>query len=232
MRKDEHGNEIKESNAKIVKWSDGTMSLYLGNEIFDVEKDKIPDHNHLYIRQGPGLQAQAVFKEKLVFRPFSTDTLTHRKMTMNMADKSNKAQKVKVIADVGSNPEKEKQESIRREEERLRANARRESHQRRVRDRPRVTGLSSNFLEGVMIQMMMSRWLPSRRIIREPLIPVVPALGPIIAVAMPLIRMKKHKLGRRPRESGMPKLTVMSPSLKEKVGVLRKVRHLLPRGRS
>lgn len=84
------------------------MSLYLGKEIFDVESQKVMDHNHLFIRQGAGLQAQSVFTDKLVFRPHSTETLTHRKVTLNMADKSNKAQKVKVMTDVTDNPETRK----------------------------------------------------------------------------------------------------------------------------
>ncbi|KAL0168985.1 hypothetical protein M9458_037207, partial [Cirrhinus mrigala] len=67
-RRDEEGNEIKESNARIVKWSDGSMSLHLGNEVFDVYKAPLQgDHNHLFIRQGTGLQGQAVFKTKLTF---------------------------------------------------------------------------------------------------------------------------------------------------------------------
>merc|ERR1740137_261697 len=33
---DKEGNAIKESNARIVKWSDGSYSLHLGSEIFDV----------------------------------------------------------------------------------------------------------------------------------------------------------------------------------------------------
>lgn len=85
------------------------MSLYLGNEIFDVHPQPIQDHNHLFVRQGAGLQGQSVFKTKLTFRPHSTDTLTHRKMTLSMADRSNKTQKVKVLAAVGADPEAQKQ---------------------------------------------------------------------------------------------------------------------------
>lgn len=33
---DKEGNAVKESNAKLVRWSDGTFSLHLGSEIFDV----------------------------------------------------------------------------------------------------------------------------------------------------------------------------------------------------
>jgi len=108
-KRDEEGNEVRESNARIVKWSDGrcvlccvcvwvwggggnalcseqvallsvvlnvffilychSMSLHLGNEVFDVYKAPLQgDHNHLFIRQGTGLQGQAVFKTKLTFR--------------------------------------------------------------------------------------------------------------------------------------------------------------------
>lgn len=40
-----------------------------GNEVFDVYKAPLQgDHSHLFIRQGTGLQGQAVFKTKLTFR--------------------------------------------------------------------------------------------------------------------------------------------------------------------
>ena len=34
------------------RWSDGSMSLHLGNEIFDIHKQPLAgDHNHMFIRQ-------------------------------------------------------------------------------------------------------------------------------------------------------------------------------------
>ena len=38
---DAEGNAIRESNAKLVKWSDGSLSLHLGSEIFDVYKQPL-----------------------------------------------------------------------------------------------------------------------------------------------------------------------------------------------
>lgn len=38
---DKDGNLVKESNARIIKWSDGSMSLHLGSEIFDVYKQPL-----------------------------------------------------------------------------------------------------------------------------------------------------------------------------------------------
>ena len=77
----ELGEEIKESNARIVRWSDGrcvasggrpcpalrpstlvlcniltsysSMSLYLGSEIFDIYRQALQgEHSHLFVRQG------------------------------------------------------------------------------------------------------------------------------------------------------------------------------------
>lgn len=47
-----NGEMIKESNARFVRWSDGSLSLHLGNEIFDVYRQPLHgDHNHMFIRQ-------------------------------------------------------------------------------------------------------------------------------------------------------------------------------------
>ena len=49
---DSEGKAYKESNARMVKWSDGSMSLHLGHEIFDVHKQPLQgDFNHMFIRQ-------------------------------------------------------------------------------------------------------------------------------------------------------------------------------------
>uniref|UniRef100_A0A915CIA6 IBB domain-containing protein n=1 Tax=Parascaris univalens TaxID=6257 RepID=A0A915CIA6_PARUN len=74
------------------------MSLFLGSEAFDVQVQPMQHDNHLFMRQGAGLQGHAVFKKL-----------------------------------------------VRREEERLRAQNRREAQLRRNKMRPSVrTGLSAN----------------------------------------------------------------------------------------
>lgn len=105
------------------------------------------DHNHLFIRQGTGLQGQAVFRTKLTFRPHSTESFTHRKMTMSLADRSQKTSGIKVLSMVGHDPEAQRFQMIKKEEDKLRASLRRESKQRRVRERATSRGLSSSYLE-------------------------------------------------------------------------------------
>ena len=62
--------------------------------------------------QGTGLQAQSVFKEKLTFRPHSTSSQTHRKMTLSIADRASKAQKIRVLPAAGMDPEAQRSELI------------------------------------------------------------------------------------------------------------------------
>lgn len=118
---DKEGNVHRESNARMVRWSDGTMSLHLGNEIFDVYKQPLQgDHNHLFIRQGTGLQGQAVFRTKLSFRPHSTDSYTHKKMTKTLADRSQKTSGIKILTQVGKDPDADRYFNLKKEEEKLR----------------------------------------------------------------------------------------------------------------
>ncbi len=146
--KDNEGNLVKQSNAKIVKWSDGSLSLYIGNEIFDVYKTFMQgDHNHLFVRQGNVLHGQTIFKTKLAFRPHSTDSMTHRKMTMSLIDRTSKLKKVKILAEIKKNPENMRNELMKKEEEKLKAASRRQNQQRRIREKSHSKGLSANYLE-------------------------------------------------------------------------------------
>jgi RNA polymerase-associated protein LEO1 len=70
------------------------------------------DHNHLFIRQGTGLQGQAVFRTKLSFRPHSTESFTHRKMTLSLADRSQKTSGIKVLSTVGMDPDAHREAMI------------------------------------------------------------------------------------------------------------------------
>ncbi|XP_065835273.1 RNA polymerase-associated protein LEO1-like isoform X1 [Oscarella lobularis] len=147
--KDENGDEMKESNARIVRWSDGSMSLLLGNEVFDIHRQQLMtnDHSHLYLRHGSGLMAQALFKNKLTFRPHSTDSVTHRKMTLSMADKFSKAQKIRVLPVMGFDPEKRRNEMAKQAEVNMKNMMKLENRQKRMREKATSRGLSSRLLE-------------------------------------------------------------------------------------
>ncbi|OON14204.1 Leo1-like protein, partial [Opisthorchis viverrini] len=140
VAKTDAGDVVHESNARIVRWSDGSLSLHLGDEIFDIHKVDIhADYNYLFIREGSGLQGQSSLRTKLTFRPHSTDSFTHRKITLSLADKTNKSQKVKILPVAGADPESNRIALVKREEEKLRVTLRRESRMRRLRERQAMT---------------------------------------------------------------------------------------------
>ena len=58
-----------------------------------------------YSTQGTGLQGQAVFREKITFRPYSTASQTHKKMLMSIADRENKSVRVRMVQSTGIDPE-------------------------------------------------------------------------------------------------------------------------------
>lgn len=146
----------------------------------------------MFVRQGTGLQGQAVFRTKLSFRPHSTESFTHKKMTLSLADRSQKTSGIKVLTQVGADPEHNREEKIKviilfcivlcntlllhtirklmqlkkgnkrlkkfdqclilyvyfqREEEKLRASMRRESKQKRLKEKGSRRSITSNYLE-------------------------------------------------------------------------------------
>lgn len=147
--KDSEGNAEKQSNARVVEWSDGTMSLYLGSEVFDVNEKSISECSHLFIRQGlrQGLQGQAIFNAKLSIRPNSTESFTHRKLTLSLADRSQKTQKIRMLNNPGQDPEVRLSELSKKEDDKMKATLRRETKQRRIQERSQVRGPNASYLE-------------------------------------------------------------------------------------
>ena len=100
----------------------------------------------LTLLQGTGLQGQAVFRTKLSFRPHSTDSQTHKKMTLSMADRSSKTNQIKVISMVGADPDVNRWARIKSEESALRQSLRNDGKNKRL---PSKGGkLSGGYLEG------------------------------------------------------------------------------------
>lgn len=48
----------------------------------------------------------------MTFRPYSTASQTHRKMTLSIADRASKAQKIRILPAAGKDPEAQRSELI------------------------------------------------------------------------------------------------------------------------
>ena len=55
-----------------------------------------------YVTPLPGIQGQAQFQQKMMFRIHSTDSYTHRKMTLRISDRVSKASKIRQLPSVSS----------------------------------------------------------------------------------------------------------------------------------
>jgi len=142
---DSNGELQKESNAKVVKWEDGSMHLILGNEMLDLTlQDLGSEHLFLYVKQRKFLQCQAQLKSKMNIRPTSLNSRLHQKLTLNMAEKSQKNIKVKLVATT-VDPEVEKAQREKEEEDRIRYHMKMEAEQR---NKAQKYGLDARYLEG------------------------------------------------------------------------------------
>ncbi|CDK29468.1 unnamed protein product [Kuraishia capsulata CBS 1993] len=86
----------KQSNSQVIEWEDGSLSLKLGNEIFDI-KDRAVDDSVLTVADFDQtvLRTDAILNKQVKVVPVSTLSQTHRKLTkaitaMQKIQRSNK----------------------------------------------------------------------------------------------------------------------------------------------
>ncbi|KRK02920.1 uncharacterized protein Dyak_GE25650 [Drosophila yakuba] len=120
-REDE--NKVKESNSKIVRWSDGSETFHVGDEVFDVMHHPVTDNqNHLYVRLASCYQPQGTIKDKMTLRPMLDSSFGQSHVQGLRNRTTNKPQQgcVKVIMDLGSNPEQDQEWLMKQELAKLR----------------------------------------------------------------------------------------------------------------
>ncbi|XP_052174837.1 protein LEO1 homolog isoform X2 [Diospyros lotus] len=117
------GTESYESNARFVRWSDGSLQLLIGNEVLDISvQDAQHDQAHLFLRHGKGiLQSQGRLLKKMRFMPSSLSSNSHRLLTALVDSRHKKVYKVKnCITDI--DPEREKEQKEKAASQTIRAN--------------------------------------------------------------------------------------------------------------
>ncbi|KAF2312852.1 hypothetical protein GH714_040905 [Hevea brasiliensis] len=150
------GSKSVESNARFVRWSDGSLQLLIGNEVLDISvQDDQHDQTHLFLRHNKSLlQSQGRIRRKMRFMPSSLTSNSHRLLTALVDSRHRKVYKVKnCITDI--DPEREKEEKERAESQTIRANVllnrKREKVSRKYTQTvERRRQLSPGFLEGAL----------------------------------------------------------------------------------
>ncbi|KAK9278642.1 hypothetical protein L1049_028215 [Liquidambar formosana] len=124
IAKNPNGTTSYESNARFVRWSDGSLQLLIGNEVLDISvQDAQHDQAHLLLRHEKGiLQSQGRLLRKMRFMPSSLSSNSHRMLTALVDSRHKKVYKVKnCITDI--DPEREKEEKEKAMSQTIRANA-------------------------------------------------------------------------------------------------------------
>ncbi|XP_074317087.1 protein LEO1 homolog [Silene latifolia] len=163
------GTVAHESNARFVRWSDGSLQLHIGNEVLDISvQDAQHDNAYLFLRHGKGiLQSQGKLLKKMRFMPSSLSSNSHRLLTALVDSRHKKMYKVKnCITDV--DPEKEKEKKERAESQSIRANStlarkREKVNRRYTRPLDRGRQLSPGFLEDALEEDDEANYYDSRR---------------------------------------------------------------------
>uniref|UniRef100_A0ACD5X7B0 Uncharacterized protein n=1 Tax=Avena sativa TaxID=4498 RepID=A0ACD5X7B0_AVESA len=119
--KNADGTESPESNARFVKWKDGSMQLLIGDEALDVTVDETNHDTHLFMKNGKGLlQSQGRLLQKMRFMPSSLSSRSHRSLTALVDSQNKKTTKVQTCYNK-TDPERAKQEMERAAEKDIRA---------------------------------------------------------------------------------------------------------------
>lgn len=109
----------KQTNARIIRWNDGSMSLQLGGEIFDVATDRTATGKSVPPASAPGmngqegadsstylvaqhsyvglLETQALVTGNLTFRPTTIQSTSHRKIASSFAAQQQRKGKTVMI---------------------------------------------------------------------------------------------------------------------------------------
>ena len=106
----ETGEEKVESNARMVKWSDGSWQLLIGNEAFNVTETDLGDRNEYLFARHPGaglIQGQKKISSKLAFTPANLNSATHRQLTRAIDTRHVKTKQTQKFIAV-TDPEREK----------------------------------------------------------------------------------------------------------------------------
>ncbi|KIL00749.1 hypothetical protein PAXRUDRAFT_821332 [Paxillus rubicundulus Ve08.2h10] len=140
--KDEFGQDKRQSNSRIIRWSDGTMSLLLGKELFDINQtidtsggimrqsiggsqtpaasqqppSNVKSQGLTYLvaqhKRSEVLQAEAVITGYMTLRPTGMQSETHRMLVRAVGQKHSKIARLRMAPDPTMDPEREKQELI------------------------------------------------------------------------------------------------------------------------
>ena len=107
----EDGTAVLESNCRMVRWSDGSVQLLLGDELLAADEQSTARDKSFLFYKHPKLgvvQGQGQLLRKMRFRPIDLRSKIHRHLAQGLESKYRKMKKVKNMVTT-EDPDKEKE---------------------------------------------------------------------------------------------------------------------------
>ncbi|KAF8066373.1 hypothetical protein HT031_002697 [Scenedesmus sp. PABB004] len=143
----EGGAPARESNARYVRWSDGSEGILLGDEVLDVTRQAAARaHSYLFAVRYDTIEGQAHLDQRVTVTPASLDSKLHKRLKMTVTQAAHRADKVRMHY-ASKNPELEKAEKEKAAAEAAQLKAARERAAGRAAPRPRRPAFTAAYLE-------------------------------------------------------------------------------------
>lgn len=151
LKKDAHGEKVPETNARMVKWSDGSESLVLGNKVVDIrKKDMTQEHQCLFNfgQADTGMDAVETFDSRMILQlsDASSKNPFHKAILGRAAVNAGKRQKIQMYSSI-ENPEEALEKRLKEDKEMEKARVMREAKSRRVREGGHSRKMTKSYLE-------------------------------------------------------------------------------------
>ena len=92
-----------ETNTKIVEWSDGTSSLVVGDEYFDMIHSK-SNNTHVYLKSDDLLVHKHKVENKVIIKPSNISKRAHKAILKNVNDRTKHLNQVEKTFTQGDDP--------------------------------------------------------------------------------------------------------------------------------
>jgi RNA polymerase-associated protein LEO1 len=101
----------RESNARVVRWSDGSLTLHVGSEVLLASEQALgTEHSHVFAKHTGLIECHGLISHRLHFQPATRDSATHQRMRAKAASGTSKGKERRIrMTSTLSDPEKAKE---------------------------------------------------------------------------------------------------------------------------
>jgi len=151
------GGQVMESNARLVTWSDGSQTLSVGGDVFQMKTiDVGRDNSYLYVRHPKLLQCESKLSKKVAFNPIGIgkeDLKTVRKSRkMSSVQRAKVKQTATLVDPLREREEKEKAEEARIKDKEKLAEKQRQHMKRSIMQSSYIPPRRENYLSAAFLE--------------------------------------------------------------------------------